>query len=96
MAKTYQETISHAKDIFGITIKPKNLMDEMAKRFSKNEEGCIRWVKGQKYLKANLSMTSKLYDQWVNNGKIARQYFGDEMVERCWKEIKILPQATIE
>lgn len=96
MVKNYQDTIKHAQDIFGITITPKNLMAEMAKLFPKNEEGCRHWVRGQKYIKLVLIDSSLLYQQWIENGKRGREYFGDDLVEKCWKEIKVLPQQNIK
>ncbi len=76
-----------AKDTFGMGRQDDSIMAEMAKIFPKTEEGCMRWAKGQKYLKANLSMTSRLYEQWVANGKRGREYFGDDLVEKCWKSL---------
>lgn len=90
-----QNIIDSAKDIFGMGRQDQGIMAEMSKIFSRDEKGCLRWVKGQKYIKSNLSLNSKLHGQWVQNGKNARAYFGDELVEKCWKSGELLQQARV-
>lgn len=96
-----QKIVEKAKQIFAQSqenlekrtqVLPKtdnDLFKTMSKLWKNNEEGCLQWAKGQRYTQKNLQgindKDSLVYKNWVRNGQMARRYFGNELVDKCWK-----------
>lgn len=63
----------------------------------KDHETALRWAKGHRYTYAQSDLikdeTSLVYKRWVDHGKLARMYFGDELIKKVWNETK---PATVE
>lgn len=90
-----QRMVDKAKEVFSIdevltvrTITDDELLKQMAVTYPCNSEGCRRWVKGQKFIITTLDPKpgSKAHNNWLLQGKLAKIYFGTEMVVRFWKE----------
>lgn len=71
--------------------------DELLKQFellypSRDHETALRWANGHRYTYANSELikdeTSLVYQRWISHGKLARKYFGDELISQVWKETK--------
>lgn len=79
-----QKTIEAFTQVHQIEEKGEDeLLEQLSRLYSCNEEGCRTFVKFQK--KAQPSKDSKLYILWQKRGRLARKYFGDELLETCWK-----------
>lgn len=66
-----------------------HLVDGLKRTYpDKTEDNCRAWIKSQKYMLHNLAPKpgSRIYKYWMKSGKAAKAYFGDEMVNKLWKE----------
>jgi hypothetical protein len=73
-------------------VTEKELLNDFALRYTKDYNGALRWASGQRYWYKESSEINKkgvLYDLWVKNGKLARKYFGDDLVNNVWRELEV-------
>lgn len=98
--------VERAKEMFGMTqstlkdietvqtFEDQALLDAMSKLWQPDEMGCLAWCKAQRFtqnLEGMKDQDSKIYKNWIRSGKIARMYFGNELLSKCWKETTPAP-----
>lgn len=92
------EIITKAREIF-LNTQSENVSRETIQEFSDNElqakfgeiytrdeVGCMAFCKGHRFLQATLDPKegSRLYTSWKRSGRMAKQYFGEELLLKCW------------
>lgn len=65
------------------------LMDAMKSIYKNADlEDALRWAKGHRYTYAQSDIMknkeSVMFKRWVEHGKLARKYFGDELINQVW------------
>jgi hypothetical protein len=81
-------------------VEPKNqesLLNQFSKLYpAKDHETALRWAKGHRYTFAQSDLvkdqSSLIYKRWVDHGKLARLYFGDDLISKVWSDTK--PSTT--
>ena len=92
------QIITKAREIF-LNTQSENISRETIQEFSddelqakfgeiytRDEVGCMAFCKGHRFLQTTLDpqQGSRLYTSWKRSGRMAKQYFGEELLLKCW------------
>lgn len=72
------------------------LLEQFGKLYpQKDHETALRWAKGHRYTYAQSDLikdeASLVYKRWIDHGKLAKIYFGEELLKKVWNETKPTP-----
>lgn len=84
----FQKTIKAVANVQKVEEKSEEeLLEQMSKLYECTDEGCKKFLRIQRKYKPDPNTPT--YDSWLKRGRVARQYFGSERIERIWKEKKV-------